>query len=59
MKIPNKRTLVQPIRNVLYKRIIFIHKTFTLYINMDATHEEYTVEGNIWWGVGKTILVIL
>ena len=56
--MPNKCTLVQPIINVLYKGVSCSRQTFTLYINLGAKHEQYTVEGNSWLGVGKLNFVL-
>ena len=38
--------------------ILKMNNNFTLYIKMGAKHEEYTEEGNSWWGVGKLTLVV-
>ena len=46
------------ISNVLCKGVSYSHQTFTLYINMGATHEEYTVQGDSWWNNWKLFFFV-
>ena len=59
LKIPNKRTLVQAKSNVMCMGVSYSHQTFTLYISMGKTHEEYKVGVKSWWDVWKLNVAVL